>query len=182
LENYIPLKWVNLSRILFEPSIYIVKNFKIRYMLKKLSLSLFFSVLFVLFFVSQASNYLKPLSTGFKPSNGAQESSTKAGENLYIKHCLQCHQKDGSGVPNMFPPILKSDWVTGDKIKLINVLLKGLRGDIEVSGDLYSQVMPKQDYLTNAEIAQILTYIRQNFGNDASAIYPDDVTAVRGKN
>lgn len=151
-------------------------------MLIKLSRLLIFSLSFVLFFASQASNYLKPKATGFKTSTGEQESSTKAGENLYIKHCLQCHQKDGSGVPNMFPPISKSDWVAGDKIKLINVLLKGLEGDIEVSGEQYSQVMPKQDYLTNTEIAQILSYIRQNFGNDADAIYPDDVATVRGKN
>ena len=138
-------------------------------------------VLFVLFFVCQASNYLKPLATGYKPSTGKQGSSAKAGENLYIKHCLQCHQKDGSGVPNMFPPVMKSDWATGDKIRLINVLLKGLDGDIEVNGDQYSQVMPKQDYLTNTEIAEILTYIRQNFGNDAGAINPEDVATVRGK-
>lgn len=140
-----------------------------------------FSVLFTLFFVSQASNYPLPLATGFQPSTGEQESKSKAGENLYIKYCLQCHQKDGSGVPNMFPPIMKSDWVIGDKIKLINVLVKGLTGEIEVSGDPYSQVMPKQDYLTNTEIAQILTYIRQNFGNNAGPVSPDEVAAVRGK-
>jgi mono/diheme cytochrome c family protein len=81
----------------------------------------------------------------------------------------------------MTPPIVKSDWATGDKTRLINVLLKGLDGDIEVSGDQYSQVMPKQDHLTNTEIAQILTYIRQNFGNDAGAIFPDDVAALRDK-
>ncbi|MEI7423167.1 MAG: cytochrome c [Prolixibacteraceae bacterium] len=149
-------------------------------MLKNISRLLIFSFLFVFFLLSQASNYSKPFATGFKLSNEAQDS-TKAGESLYIKHCLQCHQKDGSGVPNMFPPIMKSDWANGDKIKLINVLLKGLNGDIEVSGDQYSQVMPKQDYLTNTEIAQILTYIRRNFGNDADAVYPEEVATVRGK-
>lgn len=103
------------------------------------------------------------------------------GEIMYVKHCLSCHQKDGSGVPNMFPPIQKSDWVNGDKDKLINVLLNGLEGDIDVNGDQYSQAMPKQNYLTDLQIAGILTYIRQNFGNNASAILPSDVAKLRSK-
>jgi mono/diheme cytochrome c family protein len=110
-----------------------------------------------------------------------QEPTVKEGESLYIKYCLSCHQKDGSGVPNMFPPIQKSDWVNGDKSKLINVLLKGLKGDIDVNGEQYSQVMPKQDYLTDVQISQILTYIRQNFGNNAVAVTPDEVTSQREK-
>jgi mono/diheme cytochrome c family protein len=109
------------------------------------------------------------------------EPTDKEGESLYIKYCLSCHQKDGSGVPNMFPPIQKSDWVNGDKSKLINVLLKGLKGDIDVNGEQYSQVMPKQDYLTDVQISQILTYIRQNFGNNADAVTPDEVTNLRNK-
>jgi mono/diheme cytochrome c family protein len=147
----------------------------------KLIRLLIFAGLFVLFFGSQALNSIKPLATGFKPSILEQESSSKVGENLYVKYCLQCHQKDGSGVPNMFPPVMKSDWVTGDKNKLINVLLNGLDGDIEVNGDQYSQVMPKQNNLTDDEIAQILTYIRQNFGNEASPILPADVATLRSK-
>jgi mono/diheme cytochrome c family protein len=150
-------------------------------MLLRLHHILILSVLFVLLFVNRSSNYLNPLTNGFKPQPREQESTAKAGENLYIKYCLQCHQKDGSGVPNMFPPVMKSDWVTGDKTRLINVLLKGLNGDIEVNGEPYSQVMPKQDYLTNTEIAQILTYIRQNFGNDAGPVNPGEVATVRGK-
>jgi mono/diheme cytochrome c family protein len=109
------------------------------------------------------------------------EPTDKEGESLYIKYCLSCHQKDGSGVPNMFPPIQKSDWVNGDKSKLINVLLKGLKGDIDVNGDQYSQVMPKQDNLTDEQISQILTYIRQNFGNNADAVTPGEVTKLREK-
>lgn len=110
-----------------------------------------------------------------------QAPTDKEGESLYIKYCLSCHQKDGSGVPNMFPPIQKSDWVNGDKSKLINVLLKGLKGDIDVNGDQYSQVMPKQDNLTDEQISRILTYIRQNFGNNATAITPAEVANLRDK-
>jgi mono/diheme cytochrome c family protein len=113
--------------------------------------------------------------------NMPQESTAKEGESLYIKYCLACHQKDGSGVPNMFPPLQKSDWVNGDKSKLINVLLKGSKGEIDVNGEQYNQVMPKQDYLTDVQIARILTYIRQNFGNSADAVTPGEVTNLREK-
>jgi mono/diheme cytochrome c family protein len=111
-----------------------------------------------------------------------QNSPNAEGESLYIKYCLSCHQKDGGGVPNMFPPFQESEWVNGDKSKLINVLLKGLKGDIEVNGEQFSQVMPKQDNLTDIQIALILTYIRQNFGNNATAVTPDEVTRLRDKN
>ena len=120
---------------------------------------------------SQASAQKTPLNTA-QPDDGA---------NLYIRYCLSCHQKDGSGVPNMYPPIQNSDWVNGDKNKLIKVLLNGLEGDIEVNGDQYNQVMPKQNALTDAQIALLLTYIRQNFGNKASAVDPADVAKLREK-
>jgi len=112
------------------------------------------------------------------PRNSAKEET---GATLYTQYCLSCHQKDGSGVPNMYPPILKSDWVNGDKNKIINVLLNGLTGDIVVNGDSYSQVMPKQDYLTDVQVALLLTYIRQNFENNADAVVPADVAKLREK-
>lgn len=112
------------------------------------------------------------------PQNTAKEET---GATLYTQYCLSCHQKDGSGVPNMYPPILKSDWVNGDKNKIINVLLNGLTGDIEVNGDSYSQVMPKQNYLTDVQVALLLTYIRQNFENSADAVIPADVAKLREK-
>jgi mono/diheme cytochrome c family protein len=101
------------------------------------------------------------------------------GEIIYKSQCLSCHQADGSGVPNMYPPIRESDWVNGDKTKLINVLLKGLQGEIEVNGDYYNQSMPKHDSLTDVQIAQVLTYIRKNFGNNSGAINPADVKKLR---
>ena len=115
-----------------------------------------------------------------KPQSQAQVAS--GGQSIYIKYCLTCHQKDGSGVPNTFPPIQKSEWVNGDKTRVINIILKGLDGEIEVSGDIYSGVMPKQNTLTDLQIAELLTYIRKNFGNNASAVKASEVALQRGKN
>jgi mono/diheme cytochrome c family protein len=102
-----------------------------------------------------------------------------SGSALYQKHCLSCHQKDGSGVPNMFPPLKNSDWVKGDPSRLIKNVLFGLKGEIEVNNEIYSQVMPKLDYLSDKQIAEVLNYVRNNFGNKAKHIKPEDVRMIR---
>jgi len=66
----------------------------------------------------------------------------------------------------------------GDKSRLINVLLKGLQGQ-EIEGDMYDNAMPAHDFLDDTQMADVLTYIRSNFGNKAEAITADEVKAVR---
>ena len=107
--------------------------------------------------------------------------SPETGKDIYLKYCLSCHQKDGSGVPNTFPSLQKSDWANGDKTRLIKVILYGLEGDIDVDGQTYSGIMPKQDHLSDKQIALVLTYLRQTFGNKASAVNPKEVKMLRGK-
>jgi len=109
----------------------------------------------------------------------AQPAKQDEGNNLYLKYCLACHQMDGSGVPGMYPPLKKSDWVNGDKKRIINVLIKGLEGDITVKGQSYSSSMPKQDYLSNKQIAQVLSYVRKNFGNQADSVKVREVSSIR---
>lgn len=111
---------------------------------------------------------------GFFPKAG----NMAEGARLYNTHCSLCHQKNGRG-NDRFPPLNYSDWVNGDKERLIDVVLNGLEGEIKVHGRSYNNVMPKQDHLKNEEIALILTYIRQNFGNRSSGIDPQEVAKVR---
>jgi mono/diheme cytochrome c family protein len=94
---------------------------------------------------------------------------------------MVCHQNDGAGVPGLNPPLIKTDWVTGQKNRLINVILKGLEDPIEVNGEEYSNPMPSLTHLTDQEIADVLTYIRNSFGNKASAVTPAEVKALRPK-
>lgn len=101
------------------------------------------------------------------------------GRALYIKYCLTCHQTNGGGVPQMYPPLEKSTWVNGDKNRLIGVLLKGLNGEIEVNEEIYDQTMPKFDYLTDDQISKILTYVSGNFENKATLITPEEVSEIR---
>ncbi|MVT08044.1 c-type cytochrome [Chitinophaga sp. ysch24] len=101
------------------------------------------------------------------------------GQALYKQHCMSCHQENGSGVPRMNPPLIKTEYVLGDKNRLIGVLLKGLNEEVEINGDYYSNPMPSQAALKDEEIADILTYVRSSFGNKASAVAPADVKKVR---
>ena len=100
------------------------------------------------------------------------------GAILYNKYCALCHQTNGLG-NDRFPPLNYSDWVQGDSERLINVILNGLQGEINVRGRSYNNVMPKQDHLKDEEIASILTYVRQNFGNRSKGIEPEEVASVR---
>lgn len=100
------------------------------------------------------------------------------GQAIYEQYCLACHQANGSGVPNLNPPLRGTDWVLGDKTRLINVLLKGLQGQ-EIEGEVYDNAMPAHDFLNDTQIADVLTYIRSNFGNKADAVKADEVKAVR---
>jgi len=107
------------------------------------------------------------------------QTSKQKGSALYKQYCLTCHQADGSGVPRMNPPLIKTSYVTGDKGKLIKWVLQGSVEAVPIEGKTYSNNMPAQSYLTDQQIADVLTYIRSSFGNKSSAILPADVKAVR---
>lgn len=102
-----------------------------------------------------------------------------AGGKVYGVYCSSCHQRNGMGDSQRFPPLAGSEWVNGDKKKLITVLLKGLEGPIEVKGQSYNNVMPQHSFLKNEDIAEVLTHIRQNFGNAADPVTPSEVDEVR---
>lgn len=108
-----------------------------------------------------------------------KSTKTDEGKNIFSNFCLSCHQKDASGVPAMYPPLQNNKVVTGDKKKIIMIVINGLQGEVEVDGEIYNQTMPPQNYLTNAQIAKVLSFLRQNFGNKADSVRVSDVNAVR---
>ena len=107
------------------------------------------------------------------------KKSFDRGKALYAQHCMVCHQEDGNGVPNLNPPIRKTEYVNGDKTRLINILLKGLNEPIEIDGEEYSNPMPAFNYLNNQQVADILTFIRNHFDNKSPAINATEVNKVR---
>lgn len=103
----------------------------------------------------------------------------EAGAKLYTAHCLVCHGPEGKGAEDLIPPISETNWVTGDKGRLIRIMLSGLSGPIEVNGKKYNQEMPSFDYLKDEELADLLTFLRNHFGNKASAVIPGEVFEER---
>jgi mono/diheme cytochrome c family protein len=95
------------------------------------------------------------------------------GKKVYDMACLACHMADGSGVPGMYPPLIQTEWVLEDKERLIRITLEGMSGPIEVKGIKYNNIMPPNKHLSDQQIADVLTFIRQSFGNDASEVTPD---------
>ena len=101
------------------------------------------------------------------------------GEQIYNRTCIACHGPDGIGVEGAFPPIDGSSWLTGDPVVPIKILLKGLMGPIEVRGQKFNNVMPPHVDLSDRDIADVLTYTRQRWSNDAAAVTADQAKAVR---
>ena len=94
-------------------------------------------------------------------------------------HCMTCHQANGRGLPPIYPPLDESPFVTGDPERLAKILMHGLQGRIEVLGRTYDQAMPAAPFKKDADIAAIMTYIRQAWDNDADPVTPEFVKDVR---
>jgi nitrite reductase (NO-forming) len=103
----------------------------------------------------------------------------KRGQATYLGICSTCHQKDGKGLPGVFPPLEKSDYLMADKERSIRLTLAGLTGPIKVNGKDYSGVMPPLANLTDHEVADVLSYVRNTFGNKGDAVKDSEVAAVR---
>lgn len=115
--------------------------------------------------------------SGNRPAEPAAKEHP--GKAVYIKYCLVCHQASGSGVPGMFPPLKKGSWVGKDPKELVLIITKGLSGKVEVNGEVYKSAMPPQAQLTDKEIADVLSYVRSDFGNSFKPVDVELVKKVR---
>lgn len=101
------------------------------------------------------------------------------GKKIYTKYCLACHMADGGGVQNMNPPLIKTSYVLGDKTRLIKIILNGMSDGAEIDGETYTNIMPPHNFLTDQEVADVLTYVRSSFGNKTTAVKATEVKTVR---
>jgi mono/diheme cytochrome c family protein len=116
-----------------------------------------------------------------QPAQSSLKASIARGKELYLLQCLACHQVDGGGVQHLNAPLDGSANVKGkDKSKLIKIVLNGLKGE-EIEGENYSNVMAPHKELTDQQIADILTYVRNAWSNKASQVTVVEVKAVRAK-
>lgn len=88
------------------------------------------------------------------------------GSQIYKQICANCHQQDGTGLAGLFPPLAKADYLTGDLERAACIIKNGMIGEIVVNGTRYNQMMPANKQLTPLEVAEVLTFITNAWGND----------------
>ncbi len=136
--------------------------------------------------------HIQDVNLGQAPEGGTKtdlEGTNKKlfvmGEEIYNREgfCVTCHQPDGKGLSaSQFPPLAKSPWVTGNEERLIKLTLHGLMGPLELMGKTYPGQVPMTPYggmLNDEEVASVLTFVRNAFGNKANPISPEKVKEVR---
>lgn len=111
-------------------------------------------------------------------TNLSKEERMKHGERLYASICLACHQAAGQGIPLAFPPLAKSDYLMADKARSIDTVIKGLQGKITVNGKEFNSVMPAVA-MNDEDVANVLTYVRNSWGNEGEMVTPAEVAARR---
>ena len=107
-----------------------------------------------------------------------------AGHGIYFRdaHCATCHQPNGKGLDPAYPPLSENNWVSGDPERLIKLTLHGMIGPFELNGKKYAGLVPMTPFggmLDDKEVAAVLTYVRNSFGNKAAAVQPAQVSRVR---
>ena len=122
-----------------------------------------------------------PVGTSSSTSSSAKGTTPATagnGASVYSTNCVGCHQSKGEGLAGQFPPLAGNPFVTGDPKPVIGVVLNGLNGKVDVKGQTYNNVMPPwKGTLTNAQIADVITYIRNAWGNKASTVTEAQVAA-----
>lgn len=110
----------------------------------------------------------------------SKDEQIAAGKVLFQGTCSACHQLDGKGLPPAFPPLAGSDWLTSKtKAEIIGVALNGLTGEVKVNNQTYNSVMTPMSHMTDDDLANILTYVYNSWGNPGTVVSKDDVAKVR---
>jgi mono/diheme cytochrome c family protein len=126
-----------------------------------------------------------PLGDGRTLAELRSKATAPAGASIdaaaiYAARCAACHQATGAGLPGVFPPLAGSEWVSGPERVLAALVLHGASGPLTVKGNAYNGAMPAfKEQLSDAEIAALLTHVRSQWGNAASALSAETVTKVR---
>lgn len=150
-----------------EDNIYLIKELKNSYkFIKKLLLKVFLPLFAVVSFTSCQSEEKIKL-----------EQYYIGGKELYEQNCANCHQKDGKGFQNLYPPIAGSDYLK-NKEKVIYIIKNGLSGEIMVNGKKYNQPMPANNQLTNLDIAEVVTYIYNEWNGETKITEVKEVEKV----
>jgi len=108
------------------------------------------------------------------------EERMASGKKLYNAHCAACHQANGQGLTGAFPPLAQSTYLADGPGAAISAILNGLSGPISVNGTEYNAVMPNLSYLNDDEVAEIVAFVMNSWGNPGGEASPAEVAAARG--
>ncbi len=100
------------------------------------------------------------------------------GSRIYTNNCMACHQSNGMGIKGAFPPLAHSDYLNQDKSRAIETILKGRSGEITVNGEKFNSMMPAQ-VLNDEDVANVLTYVYDSWGNSKKIVTASEVKALR---
>jgi mono/diheme cytochrome c family protein len=120
---------------------------------------------------------------GVAPAEDGPKSKTERialGHRLFSSICAACHQPTGQGLPNVFPPLAGSDFLNADKQRAIGIVVHGRQGEVIVNGSKFNNNMPSFP-LSDQDIANVLTYVYNSFGNSGLEVTPDEVKAARAQ-
>jgi nitrite reductase (NO-forming) len=110
----------------------------------------------------------------------SKEAQIAAGRALFQGTCSTCHQPDGKGLPSVFPPLAQSDVLKADPKRAVEIALNGLSGPVVVNGQTFNSVMPPMSQLNDDELANIVTFVLNEWGNPGGQITSQQVATVRG--
>ena len=98
-----------------------------------------------------------------------------------MQTCFVCHQQNGEGIPGQIPPLAMSDYLMADKERSIRGVLLGQSGEMIVNGKKYNGIMIPLNYLSDEDVANVLTYVRNSFGNKGDPVKADEVRRIRSE-
>ena len=126
-----------------------------------------------------ANENIRPPKGGFAAVS-VQVTPAMLGKRVFLANCIQCHQVNGLGVPGTYPPLAGSDWVNGPEERLVRIVLHGASGPITVAGKEFNNLMtPFGALLKDEQIANVLSYIRSEWGNTAPEVKPETIAKIR---
>lgn len=114
-------------------------------------------------------------------TDGPSPASLERGEQLFATHCAVCHQANGQGLPGAFPPLAGSDFLAAGGTAVIENIINGLSGPITVNGEDYNAIMPPMAYINDEDVADIVNFVMNSWGNPGGSFTAEDVAKVRAR-
>ncbi len=116
-----------------------------------------------------------------KISGLTKEIQIAKGKGVFMQTCFVCHQLNGEGIPGQIPPLAKSDYMMADRFRAVRNILFGQTGEVVVNGKTYNGTMIPLNYLSDEDVANVATYVMNNFGNSGDAVKPEEVRRIRSE-